>query len=119
MLVASGFFVRTFIKYRPYLSVPLLTYKCILSILGVTYLLAFLTVRLKKVLTNRAVYLGIVICIWAFILYGGITRNARLAQLAHEIAPGRRFHYIPYILKDTPFKNYKDWQRIKRNVGNL
>jgi type VI protein secretion system component VasK len=113
--VASGFFVRTFIKYRPYLSVPLLTYKCILSILGVTYLIAFVTVRLKKPLTNRAVYLGIVICIWVFILYGGITRNARLAQLAHEIAPGGRYKYIPYILQDTPFENYKKWQSIKQN----
>ncbi len=49
----------------------------------------------------------IIICIWCLILYGGISRNARLAHLGSIVMPGSDYQYIPDVLKHSPVENLK------------
>ncbi|HEY3323052.1 MAG TPA: hypothetical protein VGP72_21550 [Planctomycetota bacterium] len=53
MLVGLGFGTHALIKFRPYNSVPILPYKCLISILGTTILIAFGLMQAHRRLTRR------------------------------------------------------------------
>jgi hypothetical protein len=86
LLVACGFAVHSVIKYRPYLSVPLLTYKCILSTLGVALVLSACLMRLRDWLPGwPRLRLGVILLAWGVILHGSVARPALLSHLSQVV----------------------------------
>jgi hypothetical protein len=92
LLILTGSSTHLIIKFRPYLSVPLLTYKCTVAILGVSILISYVLMNLnpEQVRNRRAI-----IFVWCLILFGGLTRNTRLAHIALDVMPGTRYTIIP------------------------
>jgi hypothetical protein len=82
--IGTGSATHVMIKYRPYMSVPALSYKCMPSILAVTYLIAFALMKLRQRfpgLLSAAVVCG---C-WALVLAAGLTRLAMLSHLQTRV----------------------------------
>jgi hypothetical protein len=74
-----------FIKARPYLSTPLLTYRVVLGVLGVALLVSYLTMLVWKNLKNRRMAVMIVILIWGVILSGALTRPPYLEFYTQQV----------------------------------
>ena len=85
LLIAAGFAIHALIKYRPYLSVPLLTYKCMTSNVGVAYLIGYLLMYGRQTIRRRWLSGALVAVVWATIVYSGLTRPAYLSHLAAEV----------------------------------
>lgn len=85
ILIATGFSTHALIKFRPYLSVPLLSYKCIVSILGVSLLISYLLMILREKIRKKHVYLLIVSISWALIIYSGLTKPKFLSHLSSQV----------------------------------
>ncbi len=73
-LILSGFATHSIIKFRPYLSVPLLAYKCMISTVAVALLLGYALDRAARRFRRRGVHLLGVVAVWAVILYGAVDR---------------------------------------------
>jgi hypothetical protein len=89
VLIVCGFAVHALVKFRPYLSVPLLTYKCMTSNVGVTFLLAGCVMCARDWMPRwKRLHPVFVPLVWGVILYGGLTRPAYLSHLSHEVGMG-------------------------------
>lgn len=86
--VATGSATHLLIKYRPYMSVPSLSYKCMPSILATTILLAHLLDRLQARIQRRWLAVGCVCLAWCVVLYGGLTRPRFLSHLNTQVGLG-------------------------------
>jgi hypothetical protein len=101
LLIASGFAIHALVKYRPYLSVPVLTYKCMTSVVGVAYLLAFCLREVRDRLPVRLLYPACVLLTWGVLAYGALTRPAYLSGLNKQVGmtgipdPMRHLHLSP------------------------
>ncbi len=106
LLILTGSFSHMFIKFRPYMSVPLLSYKCIISILGVSYLISLLLLKLHQS-GGKRMYIAIACLSWFLIVFGGFTRNATLSHLGSLVMPGSNYAHIPEPLRHSPIKNFE------------
>ena len=87
--IGTGAATHVMIKYRPYMSVPALSYKCMPSILAATYLIAFLLMKLRERLRWRRLSGTIIVACWAIILYSGLARPALLSDLQAKVGLAR------------------------------
>ena len=83
VLVGCG--THLFIKYRPYMSVPALTYKPTVSIFFVTVLVAYVAVLARSWFDRIAAYRSAVCGLWLVILIGAFTRPAALNQMLQHV----------------------------------
>jgi len=82
LLIAVGSFTHLFIKYRFYISLPVYSYKCIVSILGVSLLIAYLIVALRDKMSNRKLNAVIMVLTWVVIILGAVLRPVLHSYLA-------------------------------------
>jgi hypothetical protein len=88
LAVVVGCGTHLIIKYRPYMSVPALTYKPTVSIFFVTLLVAYLAVLARGWFARIAAYRTAIAALWLVILVGAFTRPAALnAMLQHVGVP--------------------------------
>jgi len=88
LMVAFGFTIHALVKYRTYLSVPLLSYRCTTSVMGVTLLLGFgLVVAGEKLRPWKHVLL--VAATWGLIFYGSLSRPHYLNHLSRQVGLGQ------------------------------
>jgi hypothetical protein len=87
--ILTGAGTHLLIKYRPYMSVPSLSYKCMPSILATAVLIAYWLMTLKDKIQTRWVYALCVGLAWVTILYGGLTRPRALSYLNEQVGLGR------------------------------
>src|SRR5262249_52036832 len=87
--VGAGSATHVMIKYRPYMSVPALSYKCMPSILAVTYLLAFLLMKLQRRFPGSVLAGAVVGGCWVLVLCGGLARPAMLSHLHTKVGLAR------------------------------
>jgi hypothetical protein len=100
LLIAVGFAIHTLIKYRPYMSVPLLTYKCMTSNVGMAYLIGYCLMDARQWFPVRKLYPLVVALVWSAIAYGALARPAYLTHLSHTIGmPG-----LPDPMQNLPFR---------------
>ena len=86
LMIACGFAIHSLVKYRPYLSVPLLTYKCLTSTVGVSFLLAYCMMYSREFFARwKALAPVCVVLVWGVIVYGGLTRPAYLSHLSKQV----------------------------------
>ena len=85
LLVAAGSATHVMIKYRPYMSVPSLSYKCLISIFGATVLLAYLLTVARPCFRHAWGYRCLVGCTWSIILLGAVFRPAYLSHLNGKV----------------------------------
>ena len=89
LMIVCGFAIHTLVKYRPYLSVPLLSYKCMVSNLGVALLLAYGLMHARRIVPlPRVVYPLLIVLAWGIIGYGALTRPAYLTHLSSQVGMG-------------------------------
>jgi hypothetical protein len=106
LMIFFGSFTHLFIKYRPYLSVPLLGYKCVLGIFAGTLLIGVGIVYLKNKLPAGKYYVStLIICL--VVVYGGFARPQRLSQLGREVMPGTMYAVQPDPMKATPISTLR------------
>ncbi|MDX2053225.1 MAG: hypothetical protein SFV15_12580 [Polyangiaceae bacterium] len=87
LMVLFGASTHMLIKYRPYLSVPLLSYKCFIGVMGTTLLLSWV---LSKLPERFGVRRGntLVAAGWLGIVAAGLLRPAWLGELAKHVGLG-------------------------------
>jgi hypothetical protein len=88
LLIWTGFATHTIIKYRPYLSAPLLAYKCMISVTGVMLLVSYGAMHAASWFRNRRRYLGAVAALWLAMVFVGIERMPYQAHLSREVGLG-------------------------------
>lgn len=88
LLIATGFATHTIIKFRPYLSVPLLAYKCIVSVTGMALLVAFGVMRLADWMPGGTKRIAVVAAVWICIAASGVERFSYHSQLARHAGLG-------------------------------
>jgi hypothetical protein len=86
VLVGCG--THLVIKYRPYMSVPALTYKPTVSIFFVTVLIAYLAVVTRDWFRRMAAYRTALGALWLVILIGAFTRPAALNEMLRHVGVG-------------------------------
>jgi hypothetical protein len=110
LLIACGFAVHSVIKYRPYLSVPLLAYKCVVSNLGVALLLSGCLMQLGEWMPRwQRLRMALILFVWGVIVYGAIARPQYLSHLGRlvglsELPNPRRNLHLPR-LPSSPSSN--------------
>jgi hypothetical protein len=72
LLILLGFASHEIIKFRPYSSVPFLTYKCITSIIGVYVVTAAAIAYIEKKRPRMAILASI--ALWMLLLWNSVTR---------------------------------------------
>ena len=76
--------IHLLIKARPYNSVPLLSYRLVIGVLGMAWLISYLLMLAwRRWQCKWAVPL--VVGVWGIILYGALTRPAYLSFLSQEV----------------------------------
>lgn len=99
VLVVTGFSTHSLIKFRPYLSVPVLAYKATLSILGMAVLLAYLTHLAWHHWKGGLRAVGVVGLAWSLALVCGLTHPGWQAALLYKVGlggpPDPLRHYAP------------------------
>jgi hypothetical protein len=85
LLIVTGFAIHALVKYRPYMSVPLLGYKCTTSQVGVAYLLAYCLMHARHVLPSRWLSRACIALVWGVIVYGALARPAYLSHLSRQV----------------------------------
>ena len=88
LMIATGSFTHLFIKYRFYLSLPLFSYKCIVSIIGVSLLISYLLMYLRDRIPNRQKYFSVLGASWLVIVLAGFTRPALLSDMLNLLKMG-------------------------------
>lgn len=89
LMVLCGFAIHALVKYRPYLSAPLLTYKCMTSNVGVAFLLAGCLMRGRDWLPKwKWAYAAVVLGVWGVIGYGALARPHYLSHLSRTVGMG-------------------------------
>jgi hypothetical protein len=100
--VLCGAGTHVLIKFRPYMSVPSLTYKCMPGVLATTVLLSYGLMRLRDRFRSPKLYASIVALAWCVIIYGGFTRPSRLSHLNTSVGLGTY---------PDPIQGAKQWSR--------
>jgi hypothetical protein len=90
LLIGCGFAIHSIVKFRPYLSVPVLGYRCTTSIMSVTVLLAMGLHRAESWLGKRGQAV-IVAVVWSLVFYAGLTRPHYLSHLSVQVGL-ERYH---------------------------
>jgi hypothetical protein len=121
-LIATGFATHTIIKFRPYLSVPLLAYKCIGSVLGVALLLSYGLMQLAHRFQSHGRYVLAVLGVWMVLLIASVDRfhhNSHLSQqvgLGSYPSPTRQFRqWIRQTLHLAPTTERGRREQVERN----
>jgi hypothetical protein len=78
---------HVFIKARPYMSMPALTYKAIIGILGLSLLVSFVLMLARRGWPRLRSTL-LVACVWGVIVLGGLTRPVYLSQMSIAVGVG-------------------------------
>ena len=86
VLVGCG--THLVIKYRPYMSVPALTYKPMVSIFFVTVLIAYLAVLARHWFRRIAAYRTALGALWLVILIAAFVRPAALNEMLRHVGVG-------------------------------
>jgi hypothetical protein len=79
--VATGSATHDMIKFRPYLSVPSLSYKCLISIFGVTLLISYLLMIAQAHFRRSWLRRSLIALMWSTILVAAALRPAYLSHL--------------------------------------
>jgi hypothetical protein len=87
VLIGTGFATHTIIKFRPYLSVPLLAYKCIISVIGVSLLLSYGVTKAADWFTDRRRQV-FVLAVWFALMLVGIERFSYQTQQSRQVGLG-------------------------------
>jgi hypothetical protein len=87
-LIATGFLTHTIIKFRPYLSVPLLSYKCIGSVTGVALLLSFFTSEVAQRFQGATRKVLFVTCAWLLLMGIAMERCRFQNHLSRQVGLG-------------------------------
>jgi hypothetical protein len=85
LAVVVGCGTHLVIKYRPYLSVPALSYKPTVSIFFVTVMVAYLAVLARNWFDRIAAYRTALGALWLVILIGALVRPAALNQMLQHV----------------------------------
>ena len=85
LAVVIGCATHLVIKYRPYMSVPALTYKPTVSIFFVTVLLAYLAVLARGWFSRIAAYRTALGALWLVILISAVVRPAALNEMLRHV----------------------------------
>lgn len=88
ILISTGFATHTIIKFRPYLSVPLLAYKCIISVVGVALLLSYGVMKLVDRLADSKKRHFLVCGVWFALVFIGMERFSYQAQQSQQVGLG-------------------------------
>ncbi|MGE3805753.1 MAG: hypothetical protein AB7K24_13845, partial [Gemmataceae bacterium] len=91
-LVLTGFATHSVIKFRPYMSVPLLSYKCVHSILGVSLLLSYATMIVSEHCREKGRHwlaVAAPLLVWCVIIWAGLERMAYHNFMSQEVGLGR------------------------------
>lgn len=88
LMIATGAFSHDFIKYRFYLSLPLFSYKCIVSIIGVSLLISYLLMYLQNRIRNKQIFFPVLGASWLVIVIAGFTRPALLSYMLNLFKMG-------------------------------
>jgi hypothetical protein len=87
LLILCGFFTHSMIKFRPYLSSPVFTYKAIVSVLGVAWLIAYGMMRLRSSASRgkfKIAAMGVVLVL----LSNAFARPPVLTKLSQAVGMG-------------------------------
>lgn len=85
ILIAAGCATHLLIKYRPYMSVPSLSYKCLISIVGVALLTAYLLTLARGTGRRSRWYAALVLTCWTVIVASGYCRPPVLGHLNQRV----------------------------------
>ena len=85
LAVVVGCATHLVIKYRPYMSIPALTYKPTVSIFFVTVLLAYLAVLARGWFSRIAAYRTALGALWLVILISAVVRPAALNEMLRHV----------------------------------
>lgn len=88
LLVTLGSATHLVIKFRFYNAFPLLSYKCVTGILGVTLLLAWMADR-ARVLLSASRSRNLLVALWLLVASGALTRPPCLAAMCEMAGLGR------------------------------
>jgi hypothetical protein len=84
-LICTGFATHCIFKFRPYLSVPLLAYKCLISVIGVALLLSYGMMRLAERFAASRWRLVALACIWMALIAASIERFSYHSQQSQQV----------------------------------
>jgi hypothetical protein len=85
VLVLSGFATHSLIKFRPYLSQPVLSYKATLSIVGSSLLLSYGSMLAWDRWGFTRLSIGLQVAIWSLILYCSLTHASWHAKILPRV----------------------------------
>lgn len=81
LMIATGAFTHDLIRYRYYLSLPIFSYKCIVSIVGVSLLISYLLMYLQDRIRNKKKFFLVLGASWLVIVIAGFTKPALLSNI--------------------------------------
>jgi hypothetical protein len=85
LMMLAGFSTHLLIKMRPYMSVPALGYKAVISIAFWTILLTYLTTTSRKVVDSSRAHIILVACVWLSAFLAALTRPGMQARALAEV----------------------------------
>jgi hypothetical protein len=88
VMIAIGGPTHTFVKIRPMKTVPLLAYHAPVGILGVSLLIAYLLMRVRRDTDSRTLSAAAIAGAWCVMGYASLARPAMLDHLAAQVGLG-------------------------------
>jgi hypothetical protein len=85
IMIFVGSPTHLIIKARPYMSVPLLSYRVVVGILGVSLFIAYLVMLAWQIVKNRRLAAFIVVLVWTAVFLGAFTRPPYLDFLTSQV----------------------------------
>jgi hypothetical protein len=85
LMVIAGFSTHLLIKMRPYMSVPALGYKAVISTAFWTILLTYLTTGFRNVVDSSRVHVTLVGCVWLSAFLAALTLPGMQARTLAEV----------------------------------
>ncbi|MBN2288890.1 MAG: hypothetical protein JXQ83_06115 [Candidatus Glassbacteria bacterium] len=92
LMIFLGSPIHLLIKFRSYLSTPLMPYKMLGSLIGLFYLIAFGLTALQKRIRNPFFKWGIVLIVWGDIMFCALRKPVLLNALGAAFKSG----YYPH-----------------------
>lgn len=88
LMVLAGSAIHTLVKFRPYLSSPLLTYRCTTGVLAVTILISMTMTHWRQSWMSRRRSTLAIGLVWLVIFYSGLVRPHYLGHLSRQVGCG-------------------------------
>lgn len=88
LVVLCGFSTHSLVKFRPYLSVPTLSYKCITSVVGVTYLIGLGVAHLSRDARTVGGIPAPVVALFGYLILLALTRPRFISHLHRCVGIG-------------------------------